>query len=68
MSVVQGGSGFPLLADAVIDYLSTGKSTGIQVLDEDLPLMLKNILQQVKTCMYMAVTTIKICCYMIIFM
>ena len=38
MSVVQGGSGFPLLADAVIDYLSIGKNTGIQVPDEDLPL------------------------------
>ena len=49
MSIIQGGPGFPLLADAVFQYLSTGKAIGIQVADEDLPLMLMSILQKVWT-------------------
>ena len=48
MSVIQGGPGFPLLADAVYEYLRTGKTTGIHVEDEDLPLMLKSMFQQVR--------------------
>ena len=60
MSVIQGGTGFPLLADEVIQYLSTGKSTGIHVADEDLPLMMKSLFQEVKHTSKTSVITIKI--------
>jgi len=47
ISLVQGGPGFPLLADAVYNYLCTGKTTNIEVDDEDLPLVIKALIQQV---------------------
>jgi len=31
MSIVQGGNGFPFLAEPVYDYLCTGRCTGISV-------------------------------------
>ena len=61
MSVIQGGPGFPLLADEVIQYLSTGKSTGIQVADEDLPLLMKSLFQEVKHISITSLIAIKIC-------
>ena len=47
ISLVQGGPGFPLLADAVYKYLCTGKTTNIEVDDEDLPLVIKALIQEV---------------------
>jgi len=47
ISLVQGGPGFPLLADAVYEYLCTGKTTNIVVNDEDLPLLIKALILQV---------------------
>jgi len=47
MSIAQGGPGFPGLASAVYDYLTTGKTTNIQVSSEDLPIQLKTIVNQV---------------------
>lgn len=47
MSLVQGGPGFPLLADAVYQYLCTGETTAVPVADEDLPLMIKALVQEV---------------------
>ena len=37
MSVAQGGSGFPFLAEPVYKYLCTGECTGIQLSNEDAP-------------------------------
>jgi len=47
MSLIQGGPGFPLLADAVYHYLCTGEITGMTATVEDLPLMIKQLVQQV---------------------
>ena len=47
MSIVQGGLGFPVLADATYHYMTTGVTTDIKVSNEDLPLHLKNIVDQV---------------------
>ena len=47
ISVVQGGPGFPLLSDSVYQYLCTGETTNIEIDDEDLPLMIKALIQQV---------------------
>ncbi|XP_065906067.1 G2/M phase-specific E3 ubiquitin-protein ligase-like [Dysidea avara] len=48
ISVVQGGPGFPLLSDSVYQYLCTGETTNIEIDDEDLPLMIKALIQQIK--------------------
>ena len=37
MSILQGGNGFPFLADAVYDYFCTGVYTGINVTNEEIP-------------------------------
>ena len=37
MSICQGGSGIPFLAQPVYSYLCTGKSTGITVDNADIP-------------------------------
>ena len=37
MSVLQGGNGFPFLADPVYDFLATGKTTNIVVRQDQLP-------------------------------
>ena len=37
MSVMQGGSGFPFMADAVYNYFCTGDSTGIIVPNDKVP-------------------------------
>ena len=47
MSLIQGGPGFQILVDAVYHYLCTGETTGMTAAVEDLPLMLKEIVQQV---------------------
>ena len=49
MSLIQGGPGFPLLPDAVYEYLCTGETTDMTVADEDLPLMIKELVQQVNS-------------------
>ena len=49
MSLVQGGPGFPLLPDAVYKYLCTGETTDMTVADEDLPLLIKELVQQVNS-------------------
>ena len=43
MSIVQGGPGFPVLADATYRYMTTGETTNVKVSDEDLPLQLNSI-------------------------
>lgn len=48
MSIVQGGPGFPVLADATYHYMTTGETTDVKVSDEDLPLQLKSIVTQVE--------------------
>ena len=47
ISFVQGGPGFPLLADAVYQYLHTGKTSNVEINDEDLPLVIKELILQV---------------------
>ena len=47
MSVVQGGPGFPVLTDATYHYITTGETTGLKISNEDLPLQLKNVVDQV---------------------
>ena len=47
MSIVQGGPGFPILADAAYRYITTGETTSIKVSNENLPLHLKNVVDQV---------------------
>lgn len=48
MSIMQGGCGFPFLAEPVFDYISTGKYTGIQVDVADVPdVPLKFVLEKV---------------------
>ena len=47
MSIIQGGQGFPVLADATYHYMTTGETTDIKVSNENLPLHLKNIVDQV---------------------
>ena len=37
MSVAQGGSGFPFLAEPVFDYLCTGRCTGISINIPNIP-------------------------------
>ena len=37
MSVVQGGNGFPFLADCVYEYLVSGVSTGIRIPMDKVP-------------------------------
>ncbi len=37
MSITQGGSGLPCLAEAVYTYFRTGQSTGISVTNEEIP-------------------------------
>jgi hypothetical protein len=37
MSVVQGGCGLPVLAEAVYDYILSGKCTNIDVSISDIP-------------------------------
>ena len=49
MSIVQGGPGFPILADAVFEYITTGITTGIKVPNEQLPIQLKCIVTEVAT-------------------
>ena len=44
---MQGGPGFPVLADPVLSYLSTNQCTHLQIDEEDLPPMLSNVFQQV---------------------
>ena len=48
MSIVQGGPGFPVLADATYRYMTTGETTNVKVSDEDLPLQFKSIVTQVE--------------------
>ena len=47
MSIVQGGPGFPVLADAAYRYITIGETTDVKVSNEDLPLYLKNVVDQV---------------------
>ena len=47
MSIVQGGPGFPVLADATYCYITTGEATDVKVSNKDLPLHLKNVVDQV---------------------
>jgi len=47
MSIAQGGPGFPILADALFCYLTTGQTTGIQVPNEHLPIQLKFVVAEV---------------------
>ena len=47
MSLIQGGPGFPLLVDAVYHYLCTDETTGLTAAVEGLPLMIKELVQQV---------------------
>jgi len=49
MSIVQGGPGFPILADAVFEYITTGITTGIKVPNEQLPIQLKCLVTEVAT-------------------
>ena len=37
MSIMQGGSGFPFLAEPVYRYMCTGESTGIVVSNDQVP-------------------------------
>ena len=37
MSILQGGGGFPFLAEAVYEYLSTQKCLGVSIAAEDMP-------------------------------
>ncbi len=37
MSIIQGGSGLPCLADPVYDYFCTGKSTDVKIANKDIP-------------------------------
>ncbi len=36
-SIIQGGSGFPFLAEPVYAYLCTGNTTGITLSNNDIP-------------------------------
>ena len=47
MSIAQGGPGFPILADATYHYITTGETTGLKISNEDLPLQIKNVVNQV---------------------
>ena len=47
MSVIQGGPGFPLLANAVYHYISKGEVAPVQTEDENLPLQIKSLVNQV---------------------
>ena len=47
ISFVQGGPGFPLLANAVYQYLCTGETSNVEIDDEDLPLVIKELILQV---------------------
>lgn len=47
MSIVQGGPGFPVFAEAIYHYMTTGETTDIKVSNEDLPLYIKNVVNQV---------------------
>ena len=48
MSVSQGGNGFPILADAVYDYMTSGKTTNCNIPVEDLPSSIRFLVEQVK--------------------
>ena len=47
MSIAQGGPGFPILADALFRYMTTGQTTGIKVPSEHLPLQLQSVVAEV---------------------
>ena len=47
ISFVQGGPGFPLLTDAVHQYLCTGETSNVEIDDEDLSLVIKELILQV---------------------
>lgn len=53
MSICQGGSGFPYLAESVYTYICTGKCTEIAVESEDAPdPLLKFVLEKVHPILY----------------
>ena len=37
MSIIQGGSGLPFLAEPVYNYLCTGECTGLAIQTEEVP-------------------------------
>ena len=37
ISIIQGGNGFPFLAEPVYSYMCTGTATGIEILTKDIP-------------------------------
>ena len=47
MSSVQGGPGFPLLTDSMFHYMSTGEVASVQTEDDNLPLQIKSLVNQV---------------------
>ena len=47
MSVTQGGPGFPILADSVFTYFSTGITTNLNIDVGDLPPAIKCLVEQV---------------------
>ncbi|XP_065900336.1 G2/M phase-specific E3 ubiquitin-protein ligase-like isoform X1 [Dysidea avara] len=48
MSIAQGGPGFPILADALFRYMTTGQTTGIKVPSEHLPLQLQSVVAEIE--------------------
>ena len=47
MSMVQGGPGLPIFANAVLVYFSSGTVTRVQIEVDNLPLHLKSLFEQV---------------------
>lgn len=47
MSIMQGGPGFPLLTDSMYHYMSKGEVVPVETEDENLPLQVKSLINQV---------------------
>ena len=47
MSMIQGGPGLPIFANAMLEYFSSGTVSGIQIQLDNLPLQLKSLFEQV---------------------
>ena len=47
MSITQGGPGFPIFAEAVFTYISTGKTANYNIATQDLPPGIMCLVEQV---------------------
>jgi len=50
MLIMQGGPGFPILADPIYHYISTGEVAPVETYNENIPPHIKSIVNQVCIC------------------